>query len=85
MLILPGNKFLCMGTKDGDLMLFDLNESQFCQVIDGAHKKEVWELAMHTSPQIKNAKGQLLIASGSADKTVKFWNLVQSASGNVRL
>jgi WD40 repeat protein len=57
MLILPGSKYFVMGTKDGDLMLYDLNESSFCQAIDSAHKKEIWELAMHTNPQIKNSKG----------------------------
>mmetsp|Transcript_11147 Transcript_11147/g.18704 ORF Transcript_11147/g.18704 Transcript_11147/m.18704 type:complete len:445 (-) Transcript_11147:326-1660(-) len=86
MLVLPGNKFLVMGTKDGDLLLHDLSQSDFCQTIDSAHKKEIWELAMHTSPQIRNAKGQLLIASASGDRSIKFWNLVQSpASGEVRL
>lgn len=25
LLILPGNKYIVMGTKEGDLMLFDLN------------------------------------------------------------
>lgn len=30
LLILPGNKFLVMGTKEGDLILYDLNEAQIC-------------------------------------------------------
>jgi hypothetical protein len=46
-----------MGTKEGHLMLYDLVESAFIQQIDNAHKKEIWELAMHTSPQIKNSRG----------------------------
>jgi hypothetical protein len=50
MLILPGNKYLVMGTKEGYLMLYDINESKFEQQIENAHKKEVWELAMHTNP-----------------------------------
>lgn len=75
LLILPGNKYLVMGTKDGDILLYDLADAAFCQQIDGAHKKEIWELAMHSSPQVKNAKGQLLIASASADNSIKFWNL----------
>lgn len=75
MLILPGNKYLVMGTKEGDLMLYDVAQTQMVQTIDDAHKKEIWELAMHTSPQIKNSKGQLLIASASADNSIKFWNL----------
>jgi len=27
MIILPGNKFIVMGTKDGDMILYDLNEA----------------------------------------------------------
>jgi WD40 repeat protein len=50
LLILPGNKYIVMGTKEGDLHMYDLNEGQVCQTIDQAHKKEIWELAMHTSP-----------------------------------
>jgi hypothetical protein len=50
MLILPGNKYLVMGTKEGDLMLYDVAQTQMVQTIDDAHKKEIWELAMHTSP-----------------------------------
>lgn len=50
LLILPGNKYLVMGTKEGYLMLYDMNQSQFIQQIENAHQKEIWELAMHTSP-----------------------------------
>lgn len=75
-MILPGNKYLVLGTKEGDLVLYDLNEATVSQTIDSAHKKEIWELAMHSSPQIKEAKGQLLIASASADHSIKFWNIV---------
>lgn len=70
-----------MGTKDGDLALYDLTMMSFIQEIDGAHKKEIWELAMHSSPQIKNSKGQLMIASASADQSIKFWNVVQGSTG----
>lgn len=72
---MPGNKYLVMGTKEGDILLYDLAQAAFVQSIEGAHKKEIWELAMHSSPQIKNASGKLLIASASADYSIKFWNL----------
>ena len=74
-MILPGNKYLVMGTKEGDILLYDLAEAAFTQQIEGAHKKEIWEMAMHSAPQIKNAQGKLLIASASADYSIKFWNL----------
>jgi hypothetical protein len=50
LLILPGNKFLVMGTKEGYLMLYNIHEASFEQQIENAHKKEIWELAMHTAP-----------------------------------
>jgi hypothetical protein len=50
LLILPGNKDLVMGTKEGNILLYDLAEADFSQTIEGAHKKEIWELAMHSSP-----------------------------------
>ena len=84
LLILPGNKYLVMGTKEGALCLYDLNQGQSCQIVDSAHKKEIYELAMHTAPQIKNSKGQLLIASASADQSIKFWNLAESSSTGKR-
>jgi WD40 repeat protein len=49
-LILPGNKLVVLGSKEGALMLFDINQGKLVQSIETAHKKEVWELAMHTSP-----------------------------------
>lgn len=49
LLILPGNRYLVVGTKEGELLLYDLNEGKVSQTIE-AHKKEIWELAMHTSP-----------------------------------
>jgi WD40 repeat protein len=58
----------------------------FIQQIENAHQKEIWELAMHTSPQIQNSNGELLVASASADQTIKFWNLTQSqTSGKVKM
>lgn len=29
-LILPANKYIVLGTKDGDLLLYDLNQSLIC-------------------------------------------------------
>jgi U3 small nucleolar RNA-associated protein 12 len=80
LIILPGNKYVVMGTKEGSILLYDLQANELIQeVIEQAHTQEVWELAMHTNPQIKDARGNLLIASASSDKTIKFWTLIQSA------
>jgi U3 small nucleolar RNA-associated protein 12 len=48
-LILPGNKYIVMGTKEGSILLYDLSANELIQEIE-AHTKEVWELAMHTNP-----------------------------------
>lgn len=80
MLILPGNKYLVMGTKEGSILLYDLQANELIQeIVEKAHTKEVWELAMHTNPQIRDSRGQMIIASASSDKTIKFWTLIQSS------
>lgn len=79
-LILPGNKFILLGSRSGELMLLDLASAEIRQRVD-AHKKEIWEMAMHTNPQAKGCIGQLLIATASADKMVKFWQLQHADDG----
>ena len=49
MAILPGNKLIVLGTKEGQLMLYDLAQNAVIQRIK-AHKKEVWEINYHTNP-----------------------------------
>ena len=50
MAILPGNKLIVLGTKEGQLMLYDLAQNTIVQRIK-AHLKEVWEISYHTNPQ----------------------------------
>lgn len=51
LLILPGNKYIVMGTKEGSILLYDLSANEMVQeIVEKAHTKEVWELAMHTNP-----------------------------------
>ena len=51
LVILPGNKYVVMGTKEGSILLYDLQSNDLIQEItDLAHTREVWELAMHTNP-----------------------------------
>ena len=40
---------------------------------------------MHTNPQTRDARGNLLIASASADKTIKFWTLVHNKNRQLQL
>ena len=43
----------------------------------------MWEVAYHTNPE--GLKGSLLIASASADKSIKFHTLAQKSNGEVQL
>ena len=72
MLLLPPNKHVLLGTKDGSLYLYTIASNECIQVID-AHNAEIWGLDIHMNPQTSDA--DILIASGSADKTLKLWSL----------
>jgi U3 small nucleolar RNA-associated protein 12 len=62
---LPGDKIVIVGTKEGSLELYDIAASSLLDKIP-AHEGAVWTLQVH--PDGKS------VVSGSADKTVKFWN-----------
>lgn len=79
MAILPGDKFIVLGTKEGLLSLYDLASNSVIQRIQ-AHQKEVWEISYHTNPE--SLKGIMLIASASGDRTIKFHTLSRSGNGN---
>lgn len=62
---LPGDKIVIVGNKSGELELFDIASSTLIDTVK-AHDGPVWTLAVH--PEGRS------MATGSADKTVKFWN-----------
>jgi U3 small nucleolar RNA-associated protein 12 len=62
---LPGDKIVVVGTKDGDIELYDIAASSLLDKIP-AHEGAVWTMGVHPD-------GKSLI-TGSADKSVKFWN-----------
>lgn len=59
-----------MGTKSGELQVFDIAASTMTESIQ-AHESAVWSL--HVRPD-----GKALV-TGSADKDVKFWELEQQS------
>ncbi|KAI9207367.1 WD40-repeat-containing domain protein [Polychytrium aggregatum] len=61
----PGNKHVVIGTKTGELELFDLASSSLLESIK-AHDGPIWSL------QVRPDKTG--ITTGSADKEVKFWD-----------
>ena len=62
---LPGDKIVVVGTKSGDLELFDVASAALLETVK-AHEGAVWTLQVHPD-------GRSLV-SGSADKSAKFWN-----------
>lgn len=63
---LPGGLLVIVGTRNGELQLFDLVSSTRLENIEDAHDAAIWSLDI-------TKDGKKLI-TGSADKTVKFWN-----------
>ncbi|AET39320.1 snoRNA-binding rRNA-processing protein DIP2 Ecym_4255 [Eremothecium cymbalariae DBVPG len=63
---LPGGTLVVVGTRGGELQLFDLASSIVLENKEAAHDAAIWSLDL-------TSDGRRLI-TGSADKTVKFWN-----------
>lgn len=61
----PGDRIVIIGTKSGKLQIFDVASGVLLESID-AHTSSVWSMCM--SPDKRG------LVTGSADKTVKFWN-----------
>jgi U3 small nucleolar RNA-associated protein 12 len=62
---LPGDKIVVVGTKTGDIEIYDIAASTLLDKIS-AHEGAVWTMQVHPD-------GKSLI-TGSADKSIKFWN-----------
>jgi len=61
----PGDRHAVIGTKDGKLQIINVGMASVIETVDDAHSGAVWSL----SP-LPDRSG---FVSGSADKTVKFW------------
>ena len=62
---LPGDKIVVVGNRNGELEVFDIASSALIDTVK-AHEGPVW--TMHVHPDGRS------IATGSADKSVKFYN-----------
>ncbi|GAA5940698.1 snoRNA-binding rRNA-processing protein DIP2 [Sporobolomyces koalae] len=62
---LPGDRHIVIGTKSGELLLYDLSSSSLLETVP-AHTGPLWSL--HVRP---DGRG---LVTGSADKDVKFWD-----------
>lgn len=63
---LPGDRHVVVGCKDGTLRLFDLASGEALQALQ-AHQGAVWSMCLRP-----DGKGMM---TGSADHTVKFWEV----------
>ncbi|KAH3901979.1 probable U3 small nucleolar RNA-associated protein 12 [Saccharomycodes ludwigii] len=63
--ILPGGVLAIVGTRNGELQLFDLASSTMLVNLENAHEGAIWSLDI-------TSDGSKLV-TGSADKKVKFW------------
>ncbi|PFH60784.1 hypothetical protein XA68_10349 [Ophiocordyceps unilateralis] len=61
---LPGDKVVVVGTKGGELQLFDVASSSLLNSVQ-AHEGAIWSLHVHPDGRS--------VVTGSADKTAKFW------------
>lgn len=62
---LPGDRHIVVGTKTGELYLYDVGSSTLLEVTKG-HNAEIWGMCLRP-----DGKG---LVTGSADKDVKFWD-----------
>lgn len=62
---LPGDKIVVVGTKGGELELFDVASAAALDTVK-AHEGAIWTLHVHPDGRS--------VATGSADKSAKFWN-----------
>lgn len=62
---LPGDKVIVVGTKSGELELFDVTSASLIDSVS-AHEGAIWSLHVHPDGRS--------VVTGSADKTAKFWD-----------
>ncbi|KAH7328863.1 hypothetical protein B0I35DRAFT_404160 [Stachybotrys elegans] len=62
---LPGDKVVVVGTKSGELQIFDVASAALLDSVQ-AHDGSVWSLQVHPDGRS--------VVSGSADKSAKFWD-----------
>lgn len=63
---LPGDKVVVVGTKEGELQLYDVASATLLESVNAHEGSAIWSLQVH--PDGKS------VVSGGADKTAKFWD-----------
>lgn len=80
-LFLPKNRFFVVGEKEGVLRLFDFNKGEQIQELP-AHEASIWSVTYHEKPA---GWDNIVIVTGSADKKLKFWELILNTKNKEEL
>lgn len=70
---LPGNTLVVMGTREGHVLLIDIASGNVLSYEQNAHEGAVWNIDVRKTTADETT---VSLVTGSADKTVKFWNVV---------
>ncbi|KAK0716995.1 hypothetical protein B0T26DRAFT_707991 [Lasiosphaeria miniovina] len=62
---LPGDKVVVVGTKEGELQLYDVASATLLESVNAHEGSAIWALQVHPDGRS--------VVSGGADKTAKFW------------
>eukprot|EP00978_Attheya_sp_CCMP212_P031996 scaffold122969_cov56-Attheya_sp.AAC.1 len=72
---LPGNTHVVMGTREGHVLVLDVASGDIVYTEEAAHDGAVWSIDLRRPNPQQEA---MALMTGSADKTVKFWDLEES-------
>lgn len=73
---LPGNTHIIVGTREGHLLIIDISAGDVVDSEENAHDGAIWSLDIRR-PNASDTS--IALATGSADKTVKFWEIESAA------
>eukprot|EP00980_Cylindrotheca_fusiformis_P002250 scaffold517_cov119-Cylindrotheca_fusiformis.AAC.33 len=76
---LPGNTHLVLGTREGHLLLLDISSGDVVDYEENAHDGAIWSIDLRR-PSVQQPN--VAFVTGSADKTVKFWEIEEQAESD---
>jgi len=69
---LPGNTHVVLGTREGHLLILDIASGDVVYTEENAHDGAIWSLDLRRPTPLQET---IAIVTGSADKTLKFWDI----------
>ena len=76
---LPGNTHVVIGTREGQLLIVEVASGDVVFSETDAHEGAIWSLDIRRPNQDTS---MIVVVTGSADKSVKFWNVEQDEDEN---